>query len=145
MIYSNRHEPWTAGPVPKELIKCEGNWEQSDKHMKINLIRITSEEGREKRGCISGIKREELLLHLRKQVRALKVENQVPKCKRSCGQNDLKIMWINNEAQRLRRWFWNPPKGGFNFYNRKESIRAVRIDAELEEQAREEERKKVSI
>lgn len=38
-----------------------------------------------------------------------------------------------------------PPKGGFNFYKRKESIRAVRIDAELEEQAREEERKKVSI
>lgn len=25
MIYSNRHEPRTAGPVPKELIQCEGN------------------------------------------------------------------------------------------------------------------------
>lgn len=37
-------------------------------------------------------------MHLRKQVRASKVENKAPKCKRSHGENDTNIIWTKNEA-----------------------------------------------
>lgn len=43
-----------------------------------------------------------------------------------------------------RCWFWSPPSGGFNCDIKEEFISVVKIDAELEEQAREEgEKKKV--
>lgn len=45
---------------------------------------------------------------------------------------------------RARGWFQNPSNGGFDFYNRKESIGALRADTEPEEQTSEEERKKVA-
>ena len=50
-------------------------------------------------GCISGIKRQELISQLRKQVRAPEVKNKSPKCKRSCEQNGWSIIWTKNEAQ----------------------------------------------
>lgn len=46
---SNGQEPWTAGPAPKDLMKCDGNWEQSDTYMKVDLVRIMQAEGSEKR------------------------------------------------------------------------------------------------
>lgn len=82
----------------------------------------------ESEGCISGIGRqEELLSHLRRQVRAPKVENQAPKCKRSCGSNGWSIAWTHNTAQGTGRWAY--------FCHRKESPKAASTDAEPGKQA----------
>lgn len=83
----------TTGLTLLRMDKCEKNRAQSDKHVKINLIGITQEGGREKGRLWEAISQ------LRKEVRASRIENKTPECKRSCRWNDMGTTGTNSEAQ----------------------------------------------
>lgn len=83
-----------------------GKRRRSDRHSKTNLRQIAQQGGR-----VSGFQREELVLHLRAQVRAPQADSKAPRLRGARGQNDASVRWGDDVARGARSRFGAYPGG----------------------------------